>query len=173
MPEPGPELVKAQEPGALNDAQRRRLIVTCNYIDKLLCDIEHALHSAASPSPFSHFVVDISPAQMRVIENHIGHLRSQLLHALNWQHMKPEPPRVSVSSFIVTTLAFVDNAIEELRPVYMKGYGAIPEETTAGLNQVVLELHSLVGSVDQNIREELGMPQSSHEHKLRERLREE
>jgi hypothetical protein len=55
----------------------------------------------------------------------------------------------------------------------MKGYGVIPEETTAGLNQVVLELQSLVGSVDQNIREELGMPQSSHEHKLRERLREE
>jgi hypothetical protein len=82
MPEPGPEMVKAQEPGALNDAQQRRLIVTCKYIDKLLCDIEHALHSAASQSPFPRYVVDISPAQMRVIEDHIGRLRSQLLRAL-------------------------------------------------------------------------------------------
>ena len=72
MPEPGPQIVGARERGALNDAQRRRLSVTCKYIDKLLCDIEQALHSAESTSPFARHVVDITPAQTRVIEDHIS-----------------------------------------------------------------------------------------------------
>ena len=161
MPEPGQDMVRTRFPGELNDSQQRQLSATCRYIDNLLCDIEHALHSVASQSPFSRYAIDVSPAQTKVIENHIARLRSQLLHALEWQHMKPEPPRLSVSSFVVTTVAFVENAIEELRPVYMKGYGMISEQTIANLNQVVQDLHSLAHSVDQSIREELGMPQSS------------
>ena len=71
MPETGPEMERTREPATLNDAQRRRLSVTCKYIDKLLCDIEQALHSAESTSPFARHVVDIAPAQARVIEDHI------------------------------------------------------------------------------------------------------
>ncbi len=128
MPEPGPQIVRTRERGALNDAQRRRLSVTCKYIDKLLCDIEQALHSAESSSPFARHVVDITPAQTRVIEDHIGRFRSQLLRALDWQHMKPDPPEIPVTRSVMTDLAFVDIAIEELRPSYMSGCGAIPED---------------------------------------------
>ena len=99
MPEPGPEMVRSRDPeqrisGTLNETQQRRLIITCQYIDKLLIDIEHVLHSTASKSPFPRYVIDITPAQARVIEDHIRRLRSQLLRALEWQHMKPEPANV-------------------------------------------------------------------------------
>jgi hypothetical protein len=32
----------------LNHSQQRRLRVTCEYIDKMLCDMENVLHSAES-----------------------------------------------------------------------------------------------------------------------------
>jgi len=52
MPEPGPVIARTRVSGELNDVQRRRLDATCKYIDSLLCEIEHALHSPQSESPF-------------------------------------------------------------------------------------------------------------------------
>jgi GTP-binding protein EngB required for normal cell division len=168
MPEPGPQIVRARERGALNDAQRRRLSVTCKYIDKLLSDIEQALHSTASHSPFPRYVVDIAPAQTRVIEDHIGRLRSQLLRALDWQHMKPEPPEIPVTRSVLTDLAFVDIAIEELRPSYMSGCGSVPEDAVGELNGVVHELRSLVGSMERYLRQDLGTNLEARLRKLEE-----
>jgi len=168
MPEPEPQIVRARERGTLNDAQRRRLSVTCKYIDKLLCDIEQALHSAESTSPFARHVVDITPAQTRVIEDHIGRLRSQLLRALDWQHMKPDRPEIPVTRSVMTDLAFVDIAIEELRPSYMSGCGAVQEDAVGELNGVVHELRSLVGGMERYLRQDLGTNLESRLRKLEE-----
>jgi GTP-binding protein EngB required for normal cell division len=121
----------------------------------MLSEIEQALHSTASHSPFPRYVVDIAPAQTRVIEDHIGRLRSQLLRALDWQHMKPEPPEIPVTRSVLTDLAFVDIAIEELRPSYMSGCGAVPDDAIGELNGVVHELRTLVGSMERYLRQDL------------------
>ena len=128
MPQTGLEIVKTRHPGELNETQQRRLIITCQYIDKMLSEIEQVLHSATSLSPFPRYVVDITPAQARVIEDHIRRLRSQLLRALDWQHMKPEPPEIPVTRSITVDLTFIDIAIEELKPGYMRGCGAVHED---------------------------------------------
>jgi GTP-binding protein EngB required for normal cell division len=121
----------------------------------MLSEIEQALHSTASHSPFPRYVVDIAPAQTRVIKDHIGRLRSQLLRALDWQHMKPEPPEIPVTRSVLTDLAFVDIAIEELRPSYMSGCGAVPDDAIGELNGVVHELRTLVGSMERYLRQDL------------------
>jgi hypothetical protein len=136
MSESQPAVHKARQPGELNEAQQRRLIITCKYIDGLLCDIEHALHSPESESPFPHYVVDITPAQASVIEGHIRRLRTQLLKTLDWQHLKPEPPEIPVSRSVLTDLGFIDIAVEELMPRHLCGCGAVPEDAVKGLNEV-------------------------------------
>jgi hypothetical protein len=162
MPEHGTEKTRSRLPGELNTVQQRRLAATCKYIDGLLCDIEHALHSSESESPFPLYIVDITPAQVRLIEDHIRRLRAQLLIALDWQHMKPETPEIPVSRSVITDLGFVDIAVEELRPRHMRGCGAVPEDAISGLNKVVDELRSLLHSISHNIREELGLDQEPH-----------
>lgn len=166
MPKPNLEIVTSRRPGELNEAQQRRLAVSCQYIDKLLSSIEHALHSASSLSPFPRYVVDVMPAQARVLEDHIRRIRSQLLRALDWQHLKPEPPEIPVTRAITTDLAFVDIAIEELRPSYMRGSGAVPDDAVEELNGVVHELRSLVQSMDRYVRQELGVNLESRLRKL-------
>ena len=161
MPELQPETERTRQPGELNEAQRRRLIITCKYIDSLLCDMEHALHSLESESPFPHYVVDITSAQASVIEDNIRRLRTQLLLTLDWQHMTPEPPDIPVSRSVLTDLGFVDIAVEELMPRHLRGCGAVPEDAVNGLNEVVLKLRLLVHSIMHSIREELGLDQES------------
>ena len=156
MPESEPAIERTRYPGQLNEPQRRRLSVTCQYIDSLLCDMEHALHSATSESPFPRYVVDVTPAQAREIVSHIRRLRSQLLRVLAWQRMKPEPPEIPVTRSITTDLAFVDIAIEELRPSYMRGCGAVPEDAVDALNGEIHELRSLVQGMESYLRHEMG-----------------
>jgi GTP-binding protein EngB required for normal cell division len=168
MPEPEPEMKATRDPGALNDSQQRHLRVSCEYIDKLLSDMERVLHSAASQSPFPRYVADLTPAQARVIEDHIRRLRSQLLRALAWQHMEPDQPDIPATRAVTTKLAFIDIAIEELRPSYMRGYGTVSEDAIAELNGVVHELRSLVESTERYVRQEMGIDLESRLRKLEE-----
>ena len=141
--------------GELNEPQQRRLVITCKYIDSLLCDIENALHSAASQSPFPRYVVDVTPAQAREIEDHIRRLRAQLLRTLEWQRIKPEPPEIEVTRLITTDLAFVDIAIEELKPKYLRGCGAVPADAVDELDAKINELGAIVKSMENYVRQEL------------------
>ena len=168
MPESAPGSTTGRHPGELNDPQQRNLRVTCQYIDKLLSDIEIVLHAATSKSPFPRYVVDITPAQARVIEDHIDRLRLQLLRTLAWQHMEPNPPDIPATRAVMTDLSFVDIAIEELKPSYMRGYGAVPEDAVSELNGAVQELHSLVAGMGCYVRQELGANPEARLGKLEE-----
>ncbi len=140
-------------PGQLNEHQQTRLRVTCQYIDKLLGDAEDILHGATSQSPFPRYIADIAPAQIRVIEDHIRRLRSQLVRTLAWQQLRPAPPDIPATRAILSSLNFVDIAIEELKPQYMRGFGAVPDDAVSELNGVVHELRALINGMERYLHE--------------------
>ena len=155
MAERNSETTIMRRPGDLNENQQTRLRITCRHIDKLLSNIEDILHAATSQSPFPRYIVDVNPAQIRVIEDHIRRLRSQLVRTIAWQRMKPEPPDIPATRAILAHLTFVDIAIEELKPSYMRGSGAVPEDALGELNGVVHELRSLVSGMEHYLKQEL------------------
>jgi len=157
MPKSRPDSGRAKQPGELSEAQQRHLISTCKYIDSLLCNMEHALHTATSESPFPRYAADVTAEQARVIEGYICSLRSQLLRTLDWQNLKPEPPEIPVTQSIATNLAFIEIAIEEIKPRHLRGYGAVPADTVDALNGEIHELLSLVKSMKNYLRHELGV----------------
>src|SRR5579885_2983295 len=108
MPEIQSMTNNSQQHGELNEAQRRRLAVTCSYIDKLLSEVEQILHEISSKSPFPRHVIDLTPAQTRVLEDHIRRIREQLLRALAWQNITPDQPEIPAPRSALTHLAFVD-----------------------------------------------------------------
>ena len=55
--------------GGLNPSQRRHLLTSCQYADKLLSEIEAVLTSSQSKSPFPKFRPDVSPTQAKVIQD--------------------------------------------------------------------------------------------------------
>jgi hypothetical protein len=62
--------------GALNESQARRLRVTCQYVDRLLGEIEALLNAAGSKAAFPKYIPDVSPADRRTIEDYIAFARS-------------------------------------------------------------------------------------------------
>ena len=135
----------------LNASQRQRLLITCKHIDKLLGDIEATLNAAASKSVFPSYVADITPIQRKTVEDYIARIRGQLLQVLAGESLAPEQPHISAAHSIHVNLTFIDIAIAELAPHYMRGYGPVSEEGAADLNGIVAELESVVNELAQCI----------------------
>lgn len=139
---------------ALNESQRLRLRVTCQYVDRLLGEIETILQTANTRSPFGRYVVDLSLPQTQLIEDYISRVRRQLLRSLAWQKMEPSAPAILASHAILTHLSFIDIAVEELRPRYMRGSGPVHETVAGELNGVVHELRSLLEGMSHLLRQD-------------------
>jgi GTP-binding protein EngB required for normal cell division len=137
-------------PGAssLNESQARRLRVTCQYIDKMLGDVESVLNTAASKAAFPRYSPDIAPVQRRTIEDYLGRIRAQLIRVLEGQGIPREEPQIPASRAVHVMLGAVDIAVEELKPKYMRGYGEVPESVATELNGIVGELAGLVSRLD-------------------------
>jgi GTP-binding protein EngB required for normal cell division len=133
---------------SLNENQQRHLWVSCQHIDKLLSDVEHILSVSTSKAAFPKYHLDITPAQRRTIEDYIARLRAQLARVLDGQGIPKSKASIPARRAIYTTLAFVDIAVEELKPRYMRGYGEVPPDVAVELEGIVGELQGLVSRFD-------------------------
>jgi GTP-binding protein EngB required for normal cell division len=141
---------------SLNEFQARRLRVTCQYIDKLLGDIEQILHASASKAAFLRLSQDVAPTQRRTIEDYISRIRAQLLRVLDGQGIPREKPSIPASRAVHVALGAIDIAVEELKPQYMRGYGDLPEAAATELNGIAGELRSMVSNLDRYLVEGAG-----------------
>jgi len=141
---------------SLNESQRRHLLTSVEYADKLLCEIEEILTAASSKSPFPKYTIDVTPAQSKVIHDYIARIRAQMLRALDSQGIRPPAPHLGAIHSISAQLEFVQIALTEIRPKYMRGYGEVPESAFADLNGVVTELNTLVDKLDAYLAQGLG-----------------
>ncbi len=137
--------------GVLNPYQERHLQTALHEADRLLSDIEQALNSAESKSPFPKYVVDFTPAQRKTIEDYIGRIRMRLVRVLENQNIEPESPSIPATRAIHSAPTFIDIAVEELKPHYMRGYGEVPPAAAAELNGIVGELSALVQQLDRYV----------------------
>ena len=133
---------------SLNESQARRLRVTCQYIDKVLTDVEGILNTAASKAAFPRYSSDIAPVQRRTVEDYVTRIRAQLIRVLEGQGIPSEEPQIPASRAVHVMLGAVDIAVEELKPKYMRGYGEVPESVAMELNGIVGELAGLVSRLD-------------------------
>jgi GTP-binding protein EngB required for normal cell division/ABC-type transporter Mla subunit MlaD len=150
------EPIKSEERSSLNDSQKRRLLVSCQYIDKLLAEIESILTASASGSPFPKYGGELSPTQRKVTQDYIARLRAQLVRVLEGQGVALPSAHIDAIRAIRTMLDFVDIAAEELKPKYMRGYGEIPPSLIPELNGIAGELRGLVKKFDAYLAQGLG-----------------
>lgn len=130
----------------LNEHHRRRLLVSCQYVDRLLADIESVLAADTSLSPFPKYVQDLGPAEKQLAQAHVAEVRSQLVRLLQSRDVAIPEPTISARHSILTSLAYIDIAVEELKPGYLGGYGKVPKALAP-------ELQSSVEEVQQSVKE--------------------
>lgn len=140
----------------LNEHQARCLSVTCQYIDKIIGEMEQVLNSAASKAAFPKYVGDISSSQRRTIEDYFARIRAQLARILDGQGIPRPEPTIPTSRAVSTGLLSIDIAVEELRPPVMRGYGDLSPEVATELEGICGELRELIGRVSQYLLQDAG-----------------
>jgi len=150
---------------SMNSNQERRLSVTCRYIDKLLGDMETSLNISASNLAFPHYTSDVSSAQREVVEDYISRIRAQLVKVLDSHGVERPAAEIPVSRALRANLAFINIAMEELKPEYMKGYGAVSPAAATELRQISAELQELARDLERYLARELREnPSERHEN---------
>jgi len=128
----------------LNENQARGVRVSCQYIDRLLGEIETILNSAGSNAAFPQYIPDISPSGRSAMEEFVARIRAQLRRVLEGQGIEPPPPHIPAARAVRASLYTIDIVAEELKPRYMRGFGEMDTETAAELNGIAEELRDLV-----------------------------
>ncbi len=143
-------------PAGLNSSQTRHLLTSAQYADKLFSEIESILFASKSKSPFRKYKNPLSPAQIKVVEDHLAAIRAQLVRALTAQNIPlPEPELDSVHS-IRTTLRFARLAFEDCAPKRMRAYGEVTESKARELNGLVEEMVNAVEKLNSYLAQGLG-----------------
>jgi hypothetical protein len=138
--------------GSLNEYQARRLRVTCQYIDKLLGDMESMLNLSHSKTVFPRYSADVSPEQRRTIEEYIARLRAQIVRVLEAQGIAAPQAPIPALHAITVALDAIGIEIEELMPEHMRGYGDLPEAAASELNGIVDQLRGLTAEFEGYLR---------------------
>ena len=144
MPLPPQINQSTQATTGLNPFQANRLAITCHYIDRLLADIESILNPVTSNAAFPRYAPDIPPSNRVQMQNGISQMRTQMIDALRNLEIPEESPSIPASRAVHALLDAIDIAVQELRPRYMRGYGAVGQKAAADLDAVVGKFSSLV-----------------------------
>lgn len=147
----------------LNESHVRHIISNFQYADKLLSEIEAVLTATASKSVFPKYVPDVTPAQIKAIEDYIARIRAQLVRVLASFGITPPAAQTGSIHAIRVTLAFIRIAIEESAPRHLAGYGPVPESLIPELEGLSNELEGVVAKLDRLLAQGPG-------HDLKSRL---
>ena len=132
----------------LNSSQALHLLVSAQYVDKLFSEIESVLFASQAKSPFRKYRDSLSPMQVKVIEDYLASIRSQLVRVLETQSITIPEPDIASAHSMRTTLAFAKMAFRECTPERMRGYGDLPESKVRELNGLVDEMVGALEKLD-------------------------
>lgn len=135
----------------LNEHHRRRLLVSCQYVDRLLSNIESAIADRTA-SAFPKYIQDMNEKERREAREQAANLRAQLLEFLQRWGIAAPAPAISARHSVLTSLSYIDIAVEELKPRYMGGYGPVPAALVPELASSVEDLQQAVKSTIATIK---------------------
>lgn len=160
----------------LNQNHDRRLLIGLRHIDGLLAEVEDILHASESSAVFPRYINDLTSAESRTVEGYARQLRHKLLDVIRWQGMTLPAPDIPARRAVSVRATFIEIAIEEMQPKYLRGSGfisPIAEEFLYGVSGELLEIASrltayLAESTSERLSERAG---SLGDSELAQRLR--
>jgi len=130
-----------------NEPQKRRLLASASYIDKLLLEVEEILSASASGG-FPKYKSPLAPVQVRVVRDYIKRLRQQIIRVLADLDVALPEPRFDSTFSIKVTLQFIEIALEEIAPERLTGYGSVAQSLKNPLAGGIQEMKGIVRQLD-------------------------
>jgi GTP-binding protein EngB required for normal cell division len=123
---------------------QRYLFSRFHYIDETLGEAVQALQPNDEGRLFKPLVPDATPAQRKILADYLAQLRFALRNFIEAQRLQDPPASVSGLWSLRTAVIFAQNAVTELRPEYLRGYGTLDTDSMTAAERLVAELSTLL-----------------------------
>ncbi len=134
-----------------NESQQRYLVSRLRSIDEMLSEAVERLAPSDSGQVFRAVDADATPAQRKVLADHLAQVRFALRRFMLARQLRDERRPTGGLWSLQTTLAFAQVAAEELRPKYWSGYGEVDPESAAAAERLAAELVTLLHRMQDSI----------------------
>lgn len=151
----------------LNENHRRHLLLTFQHLDETMSRTYAAVRQGKSDSPFRACQYDVTLDQDRVITTYLTELRRAMVRIIKAHGITIPEPQISALWAFRSALLAVSNTVEELRPEYMAGFGAVDEAARADLQTISAELLNIVDQLSKSLAEAPGHDISTRLHQLK------
>ncbi len=136
----------------LNPYQKRNLLATCQYADRLLSDIEAMANPKCSDSLFPKYMETLDPGRAKTILDDVARIRALLHRLLEEEGVKIPVPDLDPLHGIKVALTYIKIGFEECTPKRMKGYGEVPDNQIRALNNLVKEVDDAANRLEQHLK---------------------
>lgn len=131
----------------LNESQRRVLGSGLTHLEDRLAAIAAMASSAATRSPFSPYAPDLSPAEMHLLRDYVGEIRSRMAEMAAALELDVAHGNIPTSRAVAVTLLGTEIDLAELSTETLRGYGPLALEGAAAVEQFLGELGGLLQRV--------------------------
>ena len=128
-------------------AHQRYLLSRLHYIDEMLGEAVLALDPGLGGRLFKRVTPDATPVQRKILTDYVSQIRYVLEQFMLAQHIEEGRAPPSGLWSMRTAVIFAQTAIAEMRPSYLRGYGAFDADAAAACERVVAELTALLKRV--------------------------
>jgi GTP-binding protein EngB required for normal cell division len=125
-------------------------------IHNRMANLEALIVQSTRPSPFSQYVGDLSPTEMKVIQDHFARIRAAMLGHLKELGIPPEVDQTSVRWVLQTSLIHLQVSVDDMHPKRLAGYGPVDAAAGAAIIKVQEDLARLLDQVVAYLRQGLG-----------------
>jgi GTP-binding protein EngB required for normal cell division len=132
----------------LTENHERGLLASVQYAAQLIRQCEEILAASDRPSPLNRYTGGLTPPQRKIVEDYLHRLHQQLLRFLDAAGIAPPAARISAVHALHNAMMFVENALEEMRPGYLRGYGAVSPDAEQLLDGAVSEMQAQVREIE-------------------------
>lgn len=131
----------------MNENHKKVLLIRFRHVDSLLSEFECLLDVVIPRSPLQQYKNDISADLRKQLQTRCDAVREAMFRILKDRGIDIGEPVQSVLRHLRTSIEFADMAIEELRPKYIRGYGALSDAAKDDLNAIASELQDLLKQI--------------------------
>lgn len=146
----------------MNENHRRHLAVTFSHIDNLLAEIGNISAAGSRPSSFIRYAPSATEAQRKVIDTHITQI-GQLMDRIMADLELPRPePGCSALWAIEACINSALDAVAEINPRIMRGYGELSAADTDTINRLMAEMNTALEQFKTSLRETNAERRTNH-----------
>jgi hypothetical protein len=119
---------------------KQYLITHFHYLDKLFSNAMADLTSPSDGRLFNTHASDARPEQCQVLARYVAELRLLLRRFMEAQQLTDTIPPIKALWAFRVARSYARTAVEELRPEYLRHYGAIDADFSEAMQQLVADL---------------------------------